>query len=177
MADHGLQSCPLRGYVGKARVVEAVRHSFDAFRLSLGGDWPDDAEPDLGCSGRPPRATAAGNRSGHPTSVPDGYRPLGARAPDWQRRCCLAHLFCRLGCRGFRRNSISMHVARPSQLRDASTVRRLRPAHQSMVNRRHDNVHGNNLLSLGNTSHPSPHAKDPTLEQLAVNCAPWYSGP
>ena len=28
-------------------------------------------------------------------------------------------------------------VARPRQLRDASTVMRLRPAHQSMINRRH----------------------------------------
>jgi hypothetical protein len=29
-------------------------------------------------------------------------------------------------------------VARPRQLRDASTVMRFRPAHQSMINRRHD---------------------------------------
>jgi hypothetical protein len=29
-------------------------------------------------------------------------------------------------------------VARPRQLRDASTVTRFRPAHQSMINRRHD---------------------------------------
>ena len=29
-------------------------------------------------------------------------------------------------------------VPRPRQLRDASTVMRLRPAHQSMINRRHD---------------------------------------
>ena len=32
-----------------------------------------------------------------------------------------------------------MQVARPRQLRDASTVMRFRPAHQSMINRRHDN--------------------------------------
>src|SRR5712664_4123642 len=31
-----------------------------------------------------------------------------------------------------------MLVARPRQLRDASTVMRFRPAHQSMINRRHD---------------------------------------
>ena len=31
-----------------------------------------------------------------------------------------------------------MQVARPRQLRDASTVMRFRPAHQSMINRRHD---------------------------------------
>src|SRR5262244_2229762 len=29
-------------------------------------------------------------------------------------------------------------VARPRQLRDASTVMRFQPAHQSMINRRHD---------------------------------------
>ena len=29
-------------------------------------------------------------------------------------------------------------VPRPRQLRDASTVMRFRPAHQSMINRRHD---------------------------------------
>ena len=31
-----------------------------------------------------------------------------------------------------------MLVARPRQLRDASTVMRFQPAHQSMINRRHD---------------------------------------
>jgi hypothetical protein len=31
-----------------------------------------------------------------------------------------------------------MLVTRPRQLRDASTVMRFRPAHQSMINRRHD---------------------------------------
>src|SRR6267154_4057881 len=31
-----------------------------------------------------------------------------------------------------------MLVARPRQLRDVSTVMRFRPAHQSMINRRHD---------------------------------------
>src|SRR5205823_7073513 len=30
------------------------------------------------------------------------------------------------------------HVPRPRQLRDASTVMRFRPAHQSVINRRHD---------------------------------------
>ena len=32
----------------------------------------------------------------------------------------------------------SMLVARPRQLHDASTVMRFQPAHQSMINRRHD---------------------------------------
>ena len=36
------------------------------------------------------------------------------------------------------RISDPMLVARPRQLRDASTVMRFRPAHQSMINRRHD---------------------------------------
>src|SRR5215831_14861907 len=37
-----------------------------------------------------------------------------------------------------RRVADPMQVARPRQLRDASTVRRFQPAHQSMINRRHD---------------------------------------
>jgi hypothetical protein len=36
------------------------------------------------------------------------------------------------------RISDPMLVARPRQLRDASPVMRFRPAHQSMINRRHD---------------------------------------
>ncbi len=34
-----------------------------------------------------------------------------------------------------------MQVARPRQLRDASTVMRFRPAHQSMINRRFRRLH------------------------------------
>src|SRR5262250_2287793 len=37
-----------------------------------------------------------------------------------------------------RRITIPTQVSRPRQLRDASTVMRFRPAHQSMINRRHD---------------------------------------
>jgi hypothetical protein len=43
----GLQSRPLRCYVGNARVVEAIRHNPDAPCFSVGRHRPDDAKPDL----------------------------------------------------------------------------------------------------------------------------------
>src|SRR5258705_12421987 len=45
-------------------------------------------------------------------------------------RRTLANTICRI--------ADPMLVARPRQLRDVSTVMRLRPAHQRMINRRHD---------------------------------------
>jgi hypothetical protein len=48
-----------------------------------------------------------------------------------------------------------MLVARPSQLRDASPVRRFRPAHQRLINRRHD----------GRVSGPAHYSLRPALER------------
>src|SRR5258705_8040565 len=45
-------------------------------------------------------------------------------------RRTLASTICRI--------AVPTLVARPRQLRDVSTVMRFRPAHQSMINRRHD---------------------------------------
>ena len=61
-----------------------------------------------------------------------------------------------------------MLVARPSQLRDASTVMRFRPAHQSMINRRHD----------GRASCLARHSLEQTLERKPRIRAPatWKGG-
>ncbi|MGC2528828.1 MAG: hypothetical protein WA639_13840, partial [Candidatus Acidiferrum sp.] len=44
-----------------------------------------------------------------------------------------------------RRITDPTQIARPRQLRDASTVMRFRPAHQSMINRRFDDAQNRRL--------------------------------
>ena len=62
-------------------------------------------------------------------------------------RRTLASTICRAIC--------STQVPRPRQLRDASTVMRFRPAHQSMINRRHD----------GRASRPARHSPKHALQR------------
>ena len=59
-------------------------------------------------------------------------------------------------------------VPRPRQLRDASTVMRLRPAHQSVINRRHDD----------RASCPARHSLKQTLERKPRTRLPatWNGG-
>ena len=66
---------------------------------------------------------------GRASEPPDMLLPAKTGGAAAVRRT-LASTFCRI--------IDPMLVARPKQLRDASSVMRFRPAHQSMINRRHD---------------------------------------
>jgi hypothetical protein len=59
-----------------------------------------------------------------------------------------------LACTICRVTADPTQVPRPRQLRDASTVMRFRPAHQSLINRRHDD----------RASCPARHSLEPMLE-------------
>jgi Condensation domain len=63
-------------------------------------------------------------------SEPTDTLPPGSAGGAVAVRGTLASTICRI--------ADPTQVARPRQLRDASTVMRLQPAHQSMINRRHD---------------------------------------
>src|SRR5467141_384811 len=63
-------------------------------------------------------------------SEPPNMRLPGRAGGTVAVRRTLASTICRI--------ADPTQVSRPRQLRDASTVMRFRPAHQSMINRRHD---------------------------------------
>src|SRR5580658_9510786 len=78
---------------------------------------------------------------------PDDMRLPGKAGGMVAVRRTLAPTICRI--------ADPTQVPRPRQLRDASTVMRFRPAHQSMINRRFDD----------RASRPARHSPKPALER------------
>src|SRR5438876_9340963 len=66
-----------------------------------------------------------------------------------------------------------MQVSRPRQLCDASTVMRFRPAHQRMINRRHDGC----ASSLARQSLKQPLPMEPRIHAPATLKGGHASGP
>jgi hypothetical protein len=132
---------------GERSIGVGARVAFDAAADAVQIDV-ERREPEVGCEdfAAPPRIKKPArfracrrpraDRKNRVTAAKGGAsEPFDTLPPDKAGgavavRRTLATTICRI--------ADPTQVSRPRQLRDASTVRRFRPAHQRMVNRRHD---------------------------------------